>query len=190
LKHDLASLKKLLEAAPAVPVTAQLVRLVPFADLVAYDPPDWLYTSGRPNRCNPAGIDCVYFGESKEVAQAEYEEMWKGIVGAKQPVTTYHADVALSRVLDLSNSATLQGLEIDAKELSKSWRQTKRPTVTQLLGQAVSETRLFSAMRLPSKACANRGQAGCNFVIFRDCVRPPDSVRIIGPTGRPLQEWP
>jgi len=190
LNHDLASLKASLAGAPAKAVRAQLTRLVPFKDLIGYNPPNWLYTSGKPNRCNPAGVNCVYFSEGKDVAQAEYEYMWQSLVGKHQPVTTYFATVELHRVLDLADDTTLKALNMDAKDLFKNWRRANRLTLTQLLGQAVNETGLFSAIRFPSKASAMGGHAGINFVIFRSCVRSPDVVRILGPANKPLQEWP
>jgi len=187
LKHDLASLKIALAVAPAIRVKTKLTRLVPQLDLGAS--PDWLFTSGKPNRYNPVGVNCVYFGEGREVAQAEYDNNWKGRVAKNQPVTTYYAEVVLHCVLDLTANRTLKALKVDGKDLFKNWRTAKHPTLTQLLGQAVNETGLFSAIRYPSKAAAGRGQAGVNFVIFADCVRPPDSVRILGPTRKPLQKW-
>ena len=96
----------------------------------------------------------------------------------------------LRRVLDLTNDTTLKAINVAAKDLLKNWRRASQPTLTQLLGQAVNETGLFSAIRFPSKAAAIGGPAGINFVIFRSCVRSPDVVRILGPTNKPLQEWP
>ncbi len=81
-------------------------------------------------------------------------------------------------------------LNLETKDLLKTWRRAKRPTLTQLIGQAVSETQLFSAIRYTSKAAVASGQPGMNLVIFRDCVRPPESVRILGPSAKALQEWP
>lgn len=188
MKHNLVSLKAALAAVPAVRAKAKLTRLVPQLDLGSS--PDWLFTSGRPNRYNPAGVECVYFAEAREIAQAEYDSYWRGTTSADQPVTTYYAEVVLQRVLDLTDVATLRALKVDAKDLLKNWRTAKRKTLTQLLGQAVNETGHFSAIRYPSKAVAGRGQAGANLVIFRACVRTPDSVRILGPTSLPLQKWP
>ena len=65
------------------------------------DPHNWLYSTGRPYRYNPAGTDCVYFSETQEVAQMESDSYWQGMPGEFQPVATYHAEVSLSRVLDL-----------------------------------------------------------------------------------------
>ena len=124
MKHELASLKLALAGAPAAAFKAKLVRLVPFKDLVTYHPPNWLYTSGKPNRYNPAGVNCVYFSETKEVAQAEYEAMWQGLVGKDQPATTFYAAVVLRRVLNLADAATLNRLKVDAKDLFKNWRMT------------------------------------------------------------------
>ena len=155
MKHDLASLKAALAAAPAVPVKAnKLSRLVPQLALGAS--PNWLFTSGKPNRYNPAGVNCVYFSEKRDIAQAEYDDYWKGLAGANQPVTTYFAEARLQRVLDLTDKATLKALGVDAKDLFKNWRRAKHPTLTQLLGQAVSKTGNFSAIRYPSKACTTK----------------------------------
>ncbi len=65
MKHNLASLKAVLKKAPAVNVRTKLTRLVPELDLGPS--PNWLFTSGKPIRYNPAGVDCVYFGETKEL---------------------------------------------------------------------------------------------------------------------------
>ncbi len=85
MKNNLASLEALLRKAPAVNVRTKLTRLVPELDLGPS--PNWLFTSGKPNRYNPAGVDCVYFGETREVAQSEYDNYWKRLAGADQPVT-------------------------------------------------------------------------------------------------------
>ncbi|MEI6391055.1 MAG: RES domain-containing protein [Verrucomicrobiota bacterium] len=190
MKDPLESLKAVLAVATPIALKTQLSRLVPFIDLVAYDPPNWLFTSGKPNRYNPAGIHCAYFAEARDVAQTEYDAMWQGRRGADQPVITYTAEVSLTRVLNLTRPALRRALGLSDKELYKTWRRATRPTLTQLLGQAVTETKLFSAIRYPSKAAVAAGQPGINLVIFRDCVRSPESVRILGPSAKALQEWP
>ena len=81
MKHDLVSLKAALASAPARTVKGKLARLVPFNELAAYNPPEWLYTSGKPNRYNPFGVLCVYFAEDAEVAAGEYEARWRDLVG-------------------------------------------------------------------------------------------------------------
>ena len=149
MKHDLASLKAALKAAPARAVKTKLFRRVEFIALVSYNPPNWLYTSGKPQRYNPAGVHCVYFGGEPNVTRTEFEEIWQGLKAADQPATDFSAAVDLHRVLDLTLDATLNALKVDAKDLFKSWRRARRPTLTQLIGQAVNVTGLFSAIRHP-----------------------------------------
>jgi hypothetical protein len=89
------SLKAALQSAPAVVVKARLTRRVEFLALARYDPPNWLFTSGKPKRYNPAGVHCVYFGRDVTATRAEYEQMWKGLKGADQPATEFIAEVDL-----------------------------------------------------------------------------------------------
>jgi RES domain-containing protein len=186
--HDLPSLKTALASAPVHVIKGKLTRLVPHLDLGGS--PDWLFVSGKANRYNPNGFKCIYFGEATEVAQIEYEEGWKGHPGADQPVTTFHAEVSLKHTVDLTDPATLKKLKFTDKELFAKWKRVKRPTQTQLLGQALFETRWFSAIRFPSAAAVKRGTAGTNIVIFPDCLDKKDYVRILGPGGKTLQQWP
>ena len=190
MRHDLASLKAALANAPATSIRATLVRRVEYFALARYHPPNWLYTSGKAKRYNPAGVHCAYFGADAQVTRVEHEAMWQGLQGALQPSVEFSAEVNLQCVLDLSSVATLKALKVDPRDLNKNWRLARRPTVTQLLGQAVNETRLFSAIRYPSRFAAVRGSTAINLVIFRDCIRPPDFVKILGPTKKPLQKWP
>ncbi len=177
-----------LTKAPEFSVAGQFARLVPHLDLGAS--PNWLFTSGKPNRYNPAGIDCIYFGETAEVAEAEYNTRWKNIPGADQPVTRFYAELKLKHVLDLTDDDTLKILTLTEKELFANWRRAKRPTATQLLGLAVEETRWFSAIRYPSAPASSRAIKGRNIVIFRKCLDKRESVRILGPKDNILQSWP
>ena len=78
---DLASLKAALPSAPALSMKARLIRRVEYMALASYNPPNWLYTSGKPKRYNPAGVHCVYFGTDVTVTRSEYDQMWKGLAG-------------------------------------------------------------------------------------------------------------
>jgi len=169
---------------------ATLVRMVPLGDLVKHMPPDFLFTSGRPNRYNPAGIECVYFSEDEATARLEYQRPWAGLRAGQRPVTTYFAEVRLRRVLDLTSAETLAVLKFRPRDLHAPWRGADAPTATQLLGKAVCEHSRISAIRYPSDAARAANQKGCNVVIYRDNVKRPDSVRILGPGRQPLQKWP
>jgi len=186
--HDLPSLKVALTKARSFPLNGKLTRLVPQLNLGGA--PNWLFASGKPNRYNPSGLKCVYFAESAVVAQIEYEQQWKGLPGANQPVTIFHAEVSLKEVLDLADLNTLKILGLTEKDLFEDWRTSGVPTRTQILGQAVCETKWFSAIRYPSMAAKAIGKSGDNIVIFEDCLDKKDFVRILGPDDGILAKWP
>lgn len=186
----LGLIKRRLAAILPVRVTGTLVRLVPFVDVTKYKPVDWLYTSAKPNRYNPEGVECLYCGEDEPTARAEYDDPWSGVVGSEQPFVTYRVKIRLSAVLDLTSLDVLRQLGLKLDDLFAPWRKVKNPTLTQLIGLAVQEGATFSAIRFPSRAAKDAGFVGTNLVIFRDRVVKPDSVRILGPTAKPLQKWP
>jgi hypothetical protein len=113
-----------------------------------------------------------------------------GWTSARQPVAIYVAKVKLGRVLDLANEKTCRALGLGTRHLSGPWMLARQPVRTQLLGRAVSEQHSISAIRFPSDAARASGFTGFNLVIFRDAVRRPDFVRILGPTAKPLNQWP
>ena len=57
---------------PKCCVDGRLVRCVTRDTLEGSAPPEFLFTSGKPNRFNRAGIECVYFSENLEVTTLEY----------------------------------------------------------------------------------------------------------------------
>jgi hypothetical protein len=69
---DEESMRVALAGAPVEPLRATLVRCVAMLPLTAGGTPDYLFTSGRANRCNPAGVDCIYFSQDERTARAEY----------------------------------------------------------------------------------------------------------------------
>ena len=186
----LGLIKRRLVKIPALRATGTLVRHVPFVAVTNYEPTDWLFTSAKPNRYNPEGVECIYCGEDEATARAEYDDFWSSVIGAKQPLVTYYVKVRLSAVLDLTSRDVLRPLGLKPDELLAPWRKAKKPTLTQLIGLAVQEGAKFSAIRYFSRAARDAGFEGTNLVIFRDRVVKPDSVRILGPTSKPLQKWP
>jgi RES domain-containing protein len=186
--HDLPSLKVALTKTRALSINGRLTRLVPQLNLGGS--PNWLFTSGKPNRYNPSGLKCVYFAETTLVAQIEYEQQWRGLPGANQPVTIFHAEVSLKEVVDLTDLDTLKILGLTEKDLFENWRTSGLPAMTQMLGQAVCETKWFSAIRYPSIAAKGIGKSGNNIVIFEDCLDNKDYVRILGPNDGVLAKWP
>jgi hypothetical protein len=47
-----------------------------------------------------------------------------------------------------------------------------------------------TAILYASNACRNQGLFGTNIVIFKNSVRAPDSVKIVGNTDVALEVWP
>jgi RES domain-containing protein len=185
-------IKRLLDALSTISSTTirqRLVRCVERDALESNQPPAFLFTSGKPNRYNPAGIECVYFSENLEAATLEYERFQQASGLDPVAFTTYYADAELP-FLDLTVAETLDRLGLVQVDLHASWRLSRNPTKTQLLGAAVAQQERFAAIRFPSDAARVAGKIGCNFVIFRDSIRAPAFLRVL--TGKliPVQEWP
>ncbi|MGH7785607.1 MAG: RES family NAD+ phosphorylase [Candidatus Binatia bacterium] len=189
MTSDFASCARALATVATIAVHTRLIRVVPALDLGRRVPPNFLFTSGRPNRFNPAGVECVYFAEDEATAVAEYLSRWRGTRAENQPRTTYCADVTLRRVLDLTDRQVVSHMGLAAADLCAPWRGASTPTATQVLGQAVAHQYRVSAIRYPSVS-TGRAASGTNIVVYRDSVRAPDQLRILGPTRRALQHWP
>lgn len=187
---DLVAIRAALATAPTRPLIATLVRCVALLPLTEGGTPDYLFTSGQANRCNPAGVECVYFSEDERTARTEYARRFGRSSAGLQPLGTYFAEVNLARILDLADEQARRLLKLKAADLSAAWQRGRKPTRTQLLGLALNEQGNISAIRYPSDAARAAGLTGFNIVIFRDCVRKPDFVRILGPMTKPLQKWP
>jgi RES domain-containing protein len=180
------SLLERLRSIRPIKVKSIWVSATPFVELCRNDPPDWLYTSCKEGRYNPKGVACVYFAQDGRTARAEHACNGES---ERQPIVFYSAAVSLRRALDLTRSDILKKLGISREELFEEWER-KKESATQRLGGVVSKQRRFSAILFPSAAAKEAGFRGNNLVIFRDAVRRPDYVRILGPTKRPLQKWP
>src|SRR5256712_11221943 len=61
-----------LQSAPVATFHVTVVRCVGLIPLTSHGTPDSLFTSGKANRFNPAGVACVYFSEDEKTARAEY----------------------------------------------------------------------------------------------------------------------
>src|ERR1035441_3782042 len=102
------SIHAALAGAPVQPLQATLVRCVALLPLTAAGAPDYLFTSGRAKRYNPAGVECIYFSEDERTARTEYERRLGP--GVHQPRGTYFAEVDLARVLNLETLPTRNAL--------------------------------------------------------------------------------
>ena len=175
-----------LEKVRPVKVNSIWVNATPFFDLCENDPPDWLFCSCQAARYNPKNIACVYFADDGRTARAEHACNKENHI---QPIVFFSASVQLRNAVDLTNSKTLKLLGLKQSQLFEEWER-KKIVATQLLGAAVAKHPKFSAIIFPSAAAKEAGFTAKNIVIFRDKVRRPDFVKVIGPTTKPLQRWP
>ena len=116
-------------------------------------------------RYNPMGaFGALYCGESRAVCAAEIRKRAAG-----QPVSPYRLvriRVALHRVLDLTDPATLAALDLRPEDLvGDDWQRTQR------LG-AQARAAGFEGLLVPSAA-----GAGHNLVIFLERLDPRSRVR-------------
>jgi RES domain-containing protein len=184
------SFEALLAGLPARRMRRRLVRCVPQLDFMAGDPPRFLYTPGRPNRCNPRGVDCLYFSEDERTAAAEYRRQWRGTGAETQPKLTFFAHVDLRRIIDLENERVIHALGLTHDDLFGSWRLSKELTRLQQLGHAISRQRSVAAVRFPSAALGISGKKGWNLAIFPLSLERPNRVEILGKAKDPLEVLP
>lgn len=175
--------------APTQHMRRILVRCVGLLPLIEGGKPDYLLTTGEADRYNLDGVRCIYFAEDERTAHSEHRCQLRSASGMHQPVCAFFAEVNLARVLDLGNASVRRKFGITARDLRAAWERAKKPIKTQLLGSAVSRLGTIAAIRYPSDAARAKGFRGYNVVIFRDSVRRPDFVRVLG-SKRPLQAWP
>jgi len=169
-----------------------IVRCIPQLDFQDGNPPRYLFVSGKKNRCNPANVECVYFSENEDTANAEFRLQWEGTKAEHQPKLTFRAGVNLTRVFDLADQKIARKLDLIEADFFEGWRK-KSDTILQALGRVLSQQscdKRISALRFPSNAAHRQGATGCNWVIFKTAVQRPDSVKILGRSGDPIEIWP
>lgn len=184
-----ARLAGLLARLPTRRMRRRLVRCVPQLDFDENEAPSYLFASGRPGRCNPAGVDCLYFSETEAAAQAEYRQKWRGTAEQHQPKLTFTARVRLRKILDLGDRETVKLLGLTREDLEGNWR-LRQPTPLQELGRMISRQSSVTAVRFPSAAAATAGRSGWNVAIYPASLEAPDRVEILGRSGEPLETLP
>ena len=178
--------KKLLASAPIRPFSGRLVRCVPQLTFQQGSPPSYLFTSGAVNRCNPRDVHTLYMSQDRETALAEYESYYAD----PEPQLTYHADFQTDAVLDFEDQRVRRHFGVNDDDFFKGFRLAVKPTPLQLLGTAIAAQTVVAGIRFPSNARHRKDEAGFNFAIFRDSVRTPSSLAILGKGGALLVKWP
>lgn len=177
------------EGIPTRPALGRLYRCVPQLHFDGGRPPTYFFASRRANRCNPAGVECLYFSENEATASAEYRSAWMGLPAKHQPKITYVARVRLAHVLDLGNPEVSRTLRLKVEDFYGSWR-LRRHTRLQSLGLSISMQKRITAIRYPSAAAWSEGRVGWNLAIFKAALAAPSRVEIIGDGTRPLEVLP
>jgi RES domain-containing protein len=185
VSSDLAGL---LPEVPTRPMRGRLVRCVAALGFLAETPPRFLYTSGRPNRCNPEAVSCLYFSESEEVANLEYRRGFEGTAGENQPKLTFVGDVDLRHIVDLAEPEVLDLLGLSERDFFEPWRQLASP-LRPAARLAISSQRVICAIRTVECLPPLR-TSGWNLAIFPSALARPSRVRILGEGGKPLEELP
>lgn len=179
-----------LAALPTRRMERLLVRCVSQVAFMKGVPPRYLYMSGRPGRCNPAGVACLYACESEATANAEYLAPLAGTKARHQPKLSYFIQVKLAQIVDCGDSAVRAALACADDDFYGAWRLASAPTRLQRLGLALSRQRAISALRFPSQAAHRAGKTGWNVAIFPAALAPPDRVDILGPDSAALESLP
>ncbi len=173
-----------------VAVHAQMSRMVDFLALTAISPTEFLYTSGRANRFNPAGVYALYLANTRDTCIAEVHEDNPQFETDCPADVTYRVNVQIDRCLDLLDENTRAKLHLSETELFANWRRAKKPTATQKLGMTVAEGKDFSSIRYPSNPSRSKGADGWNIVIFQSGLSKGESVSIRSPDGKISETWP
>ncbi len=185
-----ADLEVVLATVPARRMRRRLFRCVPYLAYEQGEPPSFLYTSGRPNRCNPRGLSCLYFSEDERTADAEYRQAWRGTPAEHQPKLTFRAAVSFRRVLDLKSAQVRRSLGLADGDFFAGWRLKPTPTRLQQIGGTITRQRRIVAIRYPSWAAKKLGKPGWNLAIFPSALEAPDRLEILGDSEVPLAVFP
>jgi hypothetical protein len=180
----------LIASLPAPALTVRLARCVALDDFERGTPPSYLFTSRRRNRCNPDGVESVYFSVGEKTASLEYDRYWTSFGSQFQPKLTFFADLSVAHAIDLEDVDVRGRLGVTDDDLFGGWLRRRGQTRLQRLGLAISRQGRAAAIRYPSAAAHARGAGGANVVVFRMSLQPPDSLVILGPRGKVLERWP
>lgn len=180
-----------LRSCPTQPWEGPLYRFVAKQALDGGKPPNYLFTSGARNRCNPAGVHCLYLAEDASTALTEYEKYFSDV----PPSVLYRVELKAAAIIDLCDPETSGHLSLTEDDLFGSFRLKSSPTPLEKLGQLLSRQTHrpgvpIVAMRFPSAACQTVGKTGNNLAVFKAALAPPDSLQVHDPDNDSPDRWP
>jgi RES domain-containing protein len=127
-------------------------------------------------RFNVRGEPALYLAGTPALAVAEHLRLGQlfGVV-AFPPRLLVTVEVALPRVVDLTDPRTRSAMELDAEELSRDWTTALEGASTQLLGRELRGEGVSGVM-FPSSL----EPAKANLVVFRENLGRDGWVRVVG----------
>ena len=177
---------KKLTSCPLSPKEGTLFRCVPKSSYDKGTPPCYLFTSGRRNRCNPAGVLCVYMSMDRDTALTEYDKY----VVKPEPYLVFESHFKASRILDLRDVKTCSTLGFCDADFFKPFRRKKSPTRLESLGYALSLQHRVAGIIFPSAACDQAGKKGPNIVLYKNAFIKKDRLSILDPHSKKPDCWP
>src|ERR1043166_149627 len=178
----------LVATSPTVPVTGRkLYRAI--AQLSFETSRKYLFTSGKRNRCNPAGVFCLYMADDRDTALAEYDKYYTDL-GNVEPYVLYPGRLATAAMIDLEDPAVRNHFGLTDADFFTAFRTKPAETSLEKLGRAIARQNRVVAIRFPSGAMHALSRKGYNIAVFRDAIRDPDRLQIIGPGDNVLEDWP
>lgn len=197
-----AELRKIVGQLPAIKVGGTFARRVPLAALFGLTSaptaatvpriPEFLFASDRPYRYSRRGTEALYLGEGESAAAAEAKQH-PGALGFDRAPTTpdsiFHVEVALDRVLDLTDATVCASVGTTEAALLAPWRLLSPDAPTQLLGQVIFDSNQFEGIRYRSAPAAAAGANAHCLVIFRRRKSIGSIVRIYDPAGIWSETW-
>lgn len=158
--------KTLLDTAPKVGFQSTLVRCISKNVFDDGQPPSYLFTSGRPGRCNPKGVLCLYMSEDRATALTEYDKYYS----EPQPHIAFYGKLMAEAIIDLADSTTQTHFGFLTADFFASFRLKTHPTPLQRLGLEISKQSTVAGIRFPSAACHVAGTVG-HLKLVRACLR-------------------
>jgi RES domain-containing protein len=185
-------IQQLLEAAPTVPYarlgnkSELLVRCVPKRVYESGTPPNYLFASGGANRCNPAGVFCIYLSETRETAEVESDSYYL----MPEPMLVFYCRIQISALLDFTDPHVRNYFGLTKSDLTgPAYRLDPNLSNLQQIGGEIAAQKRIAAVRYPSNQMRKLGKQGHNIVVYQEALSPPDYLEVLE-GDRVLNRWP
>jgi RES domain-containing protein len=140
----------LVATAPTVPVKGKkLYRAI--AQLSFETSRKYLFTSGKRNRCNPAGVFCIYMADDRNTALTEYDKYYNDL-GNAEPCVIYTGQLTSTAMINLEDPAVRDHFGLTDADFFTAFRTNPAETPLEKLGRAIARQTKIAAIRFPSDA--------------------------------------